>query len=97
MADSPYATLAGVLQADVANLQRARVDHTTRHGGAFGCPATGGCEVRKVLDGALEKISEMLEREMASSSPAPRRSMTFRPLTPELKAKLAQSGGTGLT
>lgn len=27
MADSPYATLAGVLEADVANLKRARVDH----------------------------------------------------------------------
>ena len=97
MADRPYATLAGVLQADVANLQRARVDHTTRHGGAFGCPATGGCEVREVLDDALKKISEMLEREMASFSPAPQRSVTFRPLPPELKAKFAQPGGTGLT
>jgi hypothetical protein len=84
MADSPYATLVGVLQADVANLERARVDHTTRHGGAFGCPATGGCEVRDVLDDALKKIRGMLEREKASPSPAPERSVTFRPLPPGL-------------
>jgi hypothetical protein len=49
------------------------------------------------LDDALKKITEMLEREMASSSPAPQRSTTFTALPLELKAKLAQSSGTGLT
>jgi hypothetical protein len=84
MAKSPYATLAGVLAGDVANLRQARFDHTTRHGGAFGCPATGGCKVREVLDDALKKINEMLEREMANPSPAPQRSVTFTLLPPGL-------------
>jgi hypothetical protein len=72
MAGSPYATLAGVLKDDVAILQRAFNDHTTRHGGAFGCPKEGGCRVREVLKKALDEISEMLERETAGPSPAPR-------------------------
>jgi hypothetical protein len=41
-------------------------------------------------------MSEMLEREKASSSPAPQRSVTFRLLPPELEAKLTQPGGTPL-
>jgi hypothetical protein len=84
MAKSPYATLAGVLRGDVANLEKARFDHTSRHGGAFGCPATGGCGVREVLDDALQKINEMLEREMAAPTSAPQRSVTFTPLPPGL-------------
>ena len=55
---SPYATLAGVLRADVANLERAFVDHTTRHR----CPKVSGCELRKVLKDALDHAREMLAR-----------------------------------
>lgn len=70
MADSPYATLAGVLQADVTTLREAFFYHTSRY---------------QCREG---------ERK-ASSSPAPQRSVTFTPLPPELKTKLAQSGGSG--
>jgi len=35
-----------------------------------------------VLSLARDKISEMLERETASSSPAPQRSVTFTPRQP---------------
>ncbi len=90
MADSPYATLAGVLQADVTALRDAFFYHTSRHR----C-REGQCQARDVLSLARDKISEMLERETASSPPAPQRSVTFTPLTPELKAILAQSGSSG--
>jgi hypothetical protein len=75
MAESPYATLAGVLQADVTTLRGAFFYHTSRHQ----CRA-GECEAREVLRLARDKMSEMLEREKASSSPATQRSVTFTPL-----------------
>jgi hypothetical protein len=53
---SPYATLAGVLRGDVANLERAFVDHCTRHQ----CPKVSGCELRQVLRDALDRAKEML-------------------------------------
>jgi len=77
MAGSPYATLAGVLQADVTTLREAFFYHTSRHQ----C-REGECKAREVLSLARDKISEMLERETASSSPAPQRSVTFTPRQP---------------
>ena len=91
MAGSPYATLAGVLQADVTTLRDAFFYHTSRHQ----C-RVGECEAREVLEAVRDKMSEMLEREKASSSPAPQRSVTFTPQWPELKVKPAQSGGSGV-
>lgn len=53
---SPYATLADVLRGDVANLEKAFVDHTTRHR----CPKVSRCELRQVLRDALDLAKEIL-------------------------------------
>lgn len=72
MAESPYATLAGVLQADLTNVREAFFYHTSRHK----CRA-GECEVREVLSLARSITAETLEHERASSSSVPQRSATF--------------------
>jgi hypothetical protein len=56
---SPYATLAGVLQGDVANLEGAFFDHTSRHR----CRADSGCEARRLLTDALTSVRAMLVGE----------------------------------
>ena len=53
---SPYATLVGVLRGDVTNLEKAFIDHTSRHR----CPADSGCEVRRILKETLICTREML-------------------------------------
>ena len=86
MAGSPYATLAGVLQADVKAAREAFIYHTSRHQ----C-REGECEVREAWSLVRDITTEWLEA--ARSSPAPERSVTFTMLPPELAAQLAQSGG----
>jgi hypothetical protein len=56
---SPYATLAGVLRGDVANLEGAFFDHASRHR----CRADSGCEARHMLTDALTSVRAMLARE----------------------------------
>ena len=67
MAGSPYRTTADVPRADVAILERAWVDHTSRHR----CRRNGGCETRRVLwSDALDSVSQTLEREIAKGEAA---------------------------
>ena len=66
MAGSPDRTTADVLRADVAILERAWVDHTSRHR----CRRNGGCETRRVLRDALDSVSQTLEREIAKGEAA---------------------------
>jgi hypothetical protein len=69
MADSPYKTLAGVLQADQTGVRELFFYHTSRHQ----CRA-GECEVREAFSLARDIVGEWLEREKAGSSSAPERS-----------------------
>lgn len=61
MAESRYATLAGVLRDDEAVLYRAWVAHKTVHQGPGRCGSD--CEARQVLEDALDRIRVLLRRE----------------------------------
>ncbi len=61
MAESRYATLAGVLRDDEAVLYRAWVAHKTVHQRPSKCG--DDCEARQVLEDALGKIRVLLGRE----------------------------------
>jgi hypothetical protein len=66
MSGSPYATLVGVLRGDVANLERAWFDHTSRHR----CQPDGGCETRRDLRETLGLTRDRLAREIAKGEAA---------------------------
>jgi hypothetical protein len=66
MADSPYATVAAVLEADATSLQEAFFYHTSRHR----C-RDGECEARVALKDTIATVQAMLARETASPSSAP--------------------------
>jgi hypothetical protein len=72
MSDSPYATEAAVLEADLTSMRDLFFYHTSRHK----C-RTGECEV---LSLARDIVSEWLERKKAS--PSPQRSVVFTPWPP---------------
>jgi hypothetical protein len=63
MAVSPYASKADILKADDAILDAAFTAHTVRHG----CSEQGGCDARRVLGDARDRLRVLLAAESAHS------------------------------
>lgn len=79
MAESPYKTLAGVLEADLADLGMVFFNHASRHR----CQDSE-CETKRELRAARDHLRDKLAREKANPSPVSQVSVTFLPLPPEL-------------
>ncbi len=66
MAASPCASKADILKADDAILDAAFTAHTVRHG----CSEQGGCDARRVLDDARDRLRTLLAAESVQAARA---------------------------